>query len=175
VTVTDFKIGATLSPATITAGESTAATVTLTPNPTYTATISMTDSGLPAAATATFTSSSVSMSGTSQATTTLNIATTARPVTTGGLLQRHLFYAMWLPIGGLSLLGLGVGAGCKRRRWLAGALLGLIAGIILLQGACGSTSSKAPTGGTPAGNYTITITGASGSVSHNTTVQLIVN
>jgi hypothetical protein len=175
VTVTDFKIGATLSPATITAGESTVATITLTPNPTYTATISMTDSGLPTATTGTFTSSSVAMSGTSQATTTLNISTTARPVTTGTLLRRHLFYALWLPVGGLSLLGLGVGAGYKRRRWLAGALLGLIAGIILLQGACGSTSSKAPTGGTPAGNYTITITGASGSVSHNTTVQLIVN
>jgi beta-propeller repeat-containing protein/uncharacterized protein DUF11 len=176
VTVTDFKIGATLSPATITAGESTVATVTLTPEPTYTATISMTDSGLPTGATATFTSSSVAMSGTSPATTTLNIATTARPVTTGSLARGHLFYAMWLPVGGLSLLGLGVGAGYKRRRWLAGTLLGLLAGIILLQGACGSSSSSpAATGGTPAGNYTITITGASGSVSHNTTVQLIVN
>jgi uncharacterized repeat protein (TIGR01451 family) len=178
VTITDFKIGATLSPATITAGESTVATVTLSPTSTkgYTATISMTDSGLPTATTATFTSSSVSMKGTSSATTTLNIATTARPVTTGGLLRRHLFYALWLPVGGLSLLGLGVGAGYKRRRWLAGALLGLMAGIILLQGACGSSSSSpAATGGTPAGNYTITITGSSGSVPHNTTVQLIVN
>jgi len=178
VPVTDFKVSATLIPATITAGESTAATVTLSPNPSnlaFNATISMTDSGLPASTTATFTSSSVVMSGTSQATTTLNIATTARPVTTGTLLRRHLLYAMWLPVGGLSLLGLGVGAGYKRRRSLAGALLGLIAGIILLQGACGSSSSATATGGTPAGNYTITITGASGSVSHNTTVQLIVN
>ncbi|HEX9110806.1 MAG TPA: SBBP repeat-containing protein [Terriglobales bacterium] len=176
VTITDFKIGATLSPATITAGEPTVATITLTPVPSYTATISMTDSGLPTGATATFTSSSVAMSGTSQATTTLNIATTARPVTTGSLVRGHLFYAIWLPVGGLSLLGIGVGAGYKRRRWLAGALLGLLAGIILLQGACGSSSSRpAATGGTPAGNYTITITGASGSVSHNTTVQLIVN
>jgi Beta-propeller repeat/Domain of unknown function DUF11 len=175
-TATDFKIGATLNPATITAGESTVATITLTPVPTYTATISMTDSGLPAATTATFTSSSVSMSGTSPATTTLNIATTARPVTTGSLLRRHSFYATWLPVGGLSLLGLGVGAGYKRRRWLAGALLGLMAGIILLQGACGSSSSSTTaSGGTPAGTYTITITGSSGSVSHNTTVQLTVN
>jgi trimeric autotransporter adhesin len=115
------------------------------------------------------------MMGTSPATTTLNIATTARPVTTGSLLRRHLFYATWLPVGGLSLLGLSVGAGYKRRRWLAGALLGLMAGIILLQGACGKTSSTTTTGGTPAGTYTITITGASGSVSHNTTVQLTVN
>jgi hypothetical protein len=92
------------------------------------------------------------------------------------LLRRHSFYATWLPVGGLSLLGLGVGAGYKRRRWLAGALLGLMASIILLQGACGSSSSStAASGGTPAGSYTITITGSSGSVSHNTTVQLTVN
>jgi hypothetical protein len=109
-------------------------------------------------------------------TTTLSIATTARPVTTGSLLRRHLLYATWLPVGGLSLLGLGVSAGYKRRRWLAGALLGLIAGIILFQGACGSSSnSTTTTGGTPAGTYTITITGSSGAVSHNTTVTLIVN
>jgi uncharacterized repeat protein (TIGR01451 family) len=176
-TITDFKIGATLSPATITAGESTVATITLSPTSPagYTATISMTDSGLPAATTAAFTSSSVAMSKTSQATTTLNIATTPRPVTNGSLLRGHLFYAAWLPVGGLSLLGLAAGAGYKRRRWLAGAFLGLIAGIILLQGACGKTSSTTTTGGTPAGTYTITITGASGSVSHNTTVQLTVN
>lgn len=174
-TITDFKIDATISPATITAGDKTAVTVTLTPVPTYTATISMTDSNLPNATTATFTSSSVSMSGTSQATTTLNIATTPRPVTSGSLLRRHLFYATWLPVGGLSLLGLGVGVGYKRRRWLAGVLLGLIAGIILLQGACGSTSSQTSSGGTPAGTYSIIITGSSGSVSHNTTVLLTVN
>jgi hypothetical protein len=176
VTVTDFKITASLSPSTITAGENTVATVTLAPNPgPYNATISMSDSGLPAATTATFTSSSVTLSGTSQATTTLNIATTARPVTTGSLLRRHLWYATWLPVGGLSLLGLGVGAGHKRRRRLAGALLGLMAGMMVLQVACGSTRTPAPTAGTPPGTFTITITGASGTVQHNTTVQLIVN
>ena len=108
-------------------------------------------------------------------TTTLSIATTARPVTTGSLLRRHLLYATWLPVGGLSLLGLGVGAGYKRRRWLAGALLGMIAGLILLQGACGSSTPATTTGGTPAGTYTITITGSAGTVTHNTTVTLIVN
>jgi hypothetical protein len=85
-------------------------------------------------------------------------------------------YATWLPVGGLSLLGLGLGAGVKRRRWLAGMLLGLLAGLIVLQAACGSSSSATtPTGGTPAGTYTIVITGSSGSASHNTRVTLNVN
>jgi hypothetical protein len=116
------------------------------------------------------------MSGTSPATTTLSIATTARPVTTGSLLHGHLLYATWLPVGGLSLLGLGLGAGYQRRRRLAGALLALIAGILLLQGACGGSSNgTTPTGGTPAGSYPITITGSSGTITHNATVQLVVN
>jgi hypothetical protein len=75
----------------------------------------------------------------------------------------------------LSLLGLGIGAGVKRRRWLAGMMLGLLAGLILLQAACGNSSSSTPTtGGTPAGTYTIKITGSSGSDSHNQQVTLIV-
>jgi uncharacterized repeat protein (TIGR01451 family) len=79
-------------------------------------------------------------------------------------------------VTGLSLLGLGVGAGFRRRRWLAGMLLGLLAGLILLQSACGNSgSSTPPTGGTPAGTYPVTITGSSGSASHNTRVTLIVN
>jgi len=175
-TITDFTISAS-APATVTAGQPTSTKITLTPLPTYTASVSVTQSGLPTGASGTFSPvSPINLSGTSPMSTTLSISTTARPVTTGSLLRGHFLYAAWLPVGGLSLLGLGVGAGCKRRRWLAGALLGLIAGMILLQGACGSSSSSTTTsGGTPAGTYTITITGSSGSVSHNTTVLLTVN
>ena len=161
---------------TINAGESTSYLVTLTPIPTYASAISMSDTGLPTASTGTFTSTSVTISGASPATTTLNIKTTARPVNTGSLLRGGPLYATWLPVGGLSLLGLGVGARFRRRRWLAGMVLGLLAGLIVLQAACGNSSSTpAPTGGTPAGTYPITITGSSGSASHNTRVTLIVN
>jgi len=151
-------------------------TVTLTPLPQYDATISMSHGTLPGATTGTFTSSTVTLSGSSSQTTTLNVATTARPVVTGGLFHLRSIFATWLPVGGLSLLGLGVSAGRRKRRWILGGLLGLIAGIVLLQPACGSSgSTPAPTGGTPAGTYTITITGSSGSDSHNASVTLIVN
>jgi hypothetical protein len=96
-------------------------------------------------------------------------------VSTGSLLHSGPLYAAWLPVGGLSLLGLGVGAGFKRRRWLAGMLLGLLAGVILLQAACGNSGSNTTTpSGTPAGTYTIVITGTSGSAKHNQNVTLIV-
>jgi len=175
VPVTDFAISAAPTSVTINAGESTSYVVTLTPLPTYASAISVSDTGLPTGATGTFTSTSVTIAGSSPATTTLNIKTTARPVNTGSLLRGGPLYATWLPVAGLSLVGLGIGAGFKRRRWLAGMLLGLLAGLIILQAACGSSSSTpAPTGGTPAGTYTITITGSSGSASHNTRVTLIV-
>jgi hypothetical protein len=107
----------------------------------------------------------------------LSIATVARPVVTGTLLRHGSFYATWIPIGGLSLVGLGLGAGRKRRRWLAGAVLCLIAGAVLSQSGCGSSSSSVSTGGgTQAGIYNITIIGSAGTgASHNTTVQLQVN
>jgi uncharacterized repeat protein (TIGR01451 family) len=173
--ITDFSVGATPAQQTVTAGQNTSFNVTLTPMPTYTATISMTATDPATASTATFTTASVPMSGSSQATTTLNISTTARPVTTGSLFRGHMFFAAWLPVGGLSLLGLGVGASGKRRRWVGLAVLGLLAGVLLLQPGCGSSSPATTSGGTPAGTYTITITGTNGSVSHNTTVRLVVN
>jgi uncharacterized repeat protein (TIGR01451 family) len=177
VQVTDFKSTADPASRTINAGESTSFVITLTPLPTYANAISVSHSALPTASTGTFTpSSSVTISGGSPAKTTLNISTTARPVTTGSLLRGGSLYASWLPVGGLSLLGLGLGAGFKRRRWIAGTLLGLLTALIVLQAACGKSSSRTPpSGGTPAGTYSIVLTGSSGSASHNYQVTLVVN
>jgi ammonia channel protein AmtB len=103
----------------------------------------------------------------------------ARPVTTGSLLRRGSFYAAWLPIGGLSLVGLGIGAAGRRRRrrWLLGAVLGLIAGMILLLPSCGTSSTATATpGGTAAGVYTINITGSAGNgASHSQEVRIQVD
>lgn len=164
------------------AGQLAVIDVTLTPDATlgYNASLTLTQSTSPSMVTnpsPTFTINPVILTGTSAQGTVLNIQTVPRPVNSGSLFHHTEFYAAWLPIGGLSLVGLGIGAGRKRRRWVIGTLLGLLAGLILLQPACSSGSSAAQTGGgTQAGVYFITITGSAGTgASHQTIVQLTVN
>ena len=178
VKITDFAISATPGTQTVQNGQ--LATFNITAGADYSlgynATITLSQSSSPALVTSpapTFIINPITVTGTTGAQTQLNIQTVARPVTTGSLFRRTSFYAAWLPIGGLSLIGLGFGAG-RRRRWLAGAALGLVAGLILLQPACGSGSNPTTTtGGTAAGQYTITITGsASTGASHQTIVTL---
>jgi len=97
-------------------------------------------------------------------------------VNTGSLLRPGSFYATWLPITGLSLAGLRIGASRKRRRWLMGVVLCLVAATILLQPGCGGASTNSSTNtGTLAGPYTFTITGSAGTgSSHSTNVIITV-
>ena len=182
VPVVDFTIAAappSPSPV-IPAGQPASIVVTFcpsVPSAGYSATITPTDSITPSmttASTPTFNPTTVILSGSACASTTLTIQTTARPVTTGSLLRRGSLYATWLPIGGLSLIGLGVGTSGKRRRWLIVAVLCMIAGVLVLLPGCGSASTPSTTpAGTQAGTYNITITGSAGTgASHNAFVSL---
>lgn len=182
VNITDFTISAQDVTPNINAGELAVIDVTLTPNQNlgYNSSVTLTQSPLPSMVTSpspTFTINPVVLSGTSAQQTVLNIQTVPRPVNSGSLLRRRAFYAAWLPIGGLSLFGLGLGAGARRRRWLIGMLLGLLAGLILLQPACSSGSSSVTSGGgTQPGLYQITITASAGTgAAHQAVVALQVN
>jgi Beta-propeller repeat len=183
VTVVDFKVAASTSTPVINAGDTATVQVNFCPTDLvngYSGTITPSQTTSPSMVTATtptFNPTTATLSGTACSGTTLSIATVARPVTTGSLFHRGSFYAAWLPIGGLSLVGLGLGAGRKRRRWLLGAVLGVIAGMVLLQVGCGSSSSSVTTvGGTAAGTYTITVNGSAGTgASHSAQVNIRVN
>lgn len=182
VGVVDFSVQAFPASLTINAGDTATYQIVFKPSASssqgYNATITPSETSAPSIVTSTtvFNPTTVTLSGTGQQTTTLSITTVARPVTTGSLFRRGSFYATWFPIGGLSLAGLGIGVGRRRRRWMIAAILCLIAGTILLQPGCGSSSTSTnPTGGTLAGTYNLTITGSAGSsASHTYPVQLIV-
>jgi hypothetical protein len=177
--VVDFAITASTSTPVINAGDTATIQVNFCPTDTlrgYSATITPSQTTAPSMVTATtptFNPTTVALTGTACTNTTLSIATVARPVTTGSLLHRSSLFATGLPIGGLSLVGLGLRAR-KRRRWLIGAALGLVAGVALLQAGCGKPSNPASTtGGTAAGTYTITINGSAGTgASHSGLVSL---
>ena len=165
--VPGFTMQATaLSPASVAVGGSATSTITLTGldgfNPdTVTLTCSSITGGGSPAPTCAF----GALSGGSS---TLTVSTTANHASlmpaSGGI-----FYAMLLPIGGMTLLGAGF---TSRRKKLLGLLLVclMVAGFIFMA-ACGGSSSHTtppPSGGTPPGTYNITVSGAATGVTTQT-------
>jgi len=78
---------------------------------------------------------------------------------------------MLLPLGGLTLLGAGFSS--RRKKVLGLLLLFLVISGLVFMGACGGGSSSGGGGGggggTPAGKYTVTVTGTSGTLTAQTT------
>ena len=158
------------------AGDPAFYSVQLTPHPLFgsNVTLSCTNIGqMPGGACNFSPSTTATMQGASGVTATLIITTTARPVTTTSIFQRR-FYAFWLAVPGLALLGAGVG-GNRRRRRIAGIfLLCLLFSMLIFLPSCSHTNVQAPTSGTPSGTYNITVTGTSGGDSKSQTVTLFV-
>jgi uncharacterized repeat protein (TIGR01451 family) len=157
------------------AGDTAFYDVQVTPNPTYTLGVSISCSNLSAGITCSASPATVNLQGSSPGTATLSIGTTARPITARTIRsQSKRFYAVWLAVPGLALLGAGLGG--NRRRRIAGLLLLLCAlgALLLFQPACSSSSNAPPTSGTPAGTYSITVTALSGLDSKSQTIQLTV-
>jgi len=107
-------------------------------------------------------------------TATINISTYG-PVTTGSLVQRNGFSALWLPLPLLALAGVGAAVGGKRSRKAWGVLaIFVLGGSLLLVPGCGknsgTTTTTTPNGVTPNNSYTFTLVGvdATGNVSSNT-------
>ena len=177
-TVNDFTVTATPASATVTAGAPATYTVKVTPTGSgFPESVSLAcGSGLPSGASCSFPSNgnpipSLSNGPQSRA---LEITTTARVTTTGSMFRSgRILYAFWLPVSGLALIGTGLSG---RRRRLLGLLFAAVVGIVLTQSGCGSSNrNTTTTTGTPAGTYTITVNGTTGSsATRTTTVQLTV-
>ena len=106
---------------------------------------------------------------------TLTVTTTAGSV---ALMHRRihshsdLLYALWLPFGAVTFGGIGIGSTQRRKKFAIAILMSMVGAGLIFQLACGGASP--PTGGTPAGTYTVTVQGKSGSMQRSASVQLTV-
>jgi hypothetical protein len=130
-------------------------------------------STLPTGASCAFTNNPITAL-TGPQTRTLVVNTIARTTTTvQNLRMRNIFYAMFLPLSGLVLVGACFGGTDSRKRRLMIALFvcGLF-GTVFVQVGCGSSGSTTTVSGTPAGSYNITVTATTGSASRSTVITL---
>jgi hypothetical protein len=171
VNAADFTLTSNPTTATVAAGQPGTFTLTVTPQGSFTNAINFSCSGLPAHAGCTFSPASLTPN-TSTVTATLTITTMASTASVvvppiGG--RSNPLYAIWLALPAM-LLGTVAMAAPKRRKLLSCCLAFLLVGGCLLQAACGGSGG----GGTPAGAYTVTVTGGAGSTQHAAILRVTV-
>ena len=174
VNAASFTLTSNPTSMTVAAGQPGTFTLKVTPQGSFTSPISFSCSALPALANCTFNPATVTPDA-STITTTLTITTTAHTaslVATPFGRRSSPVYAIWLLLPAM-LLGTGMAAP-KRRRLLSCFLVFLLVSGCLLQVACGTGSNSGGGGGTPAGSYTITITGVAASTQHTAPLTLTV-
>ena len=167
-----FTITSNPTSATVTPGQSAVFTFTVTPQGSYTSPISFSCSALPAVAACSFSPATITLDA-NPATTTLTITTASQSalLTPGPHGDRSgPLNATWLVLPGM-LLGMAAIAAPRRRKLLSCCLLFLVAGGCVLQSACGTSSKNR----TPAGSYTITVTGTAGTTQQTVAVTLTVS
>ena len=181
--VKSFSLNTITNPAAVNAGKTASTTITLVPSDQVAGfpgpiALSCTLPSLPKAltgASCTFTPASISTipKNTGSTTSSLKITTTA-PTPTASLHGGSTFwYAMWLPLCGVALLG---ASSSRRRRWMTGVALLILLGTLAMLPACGKKTATTPSTGTLPGNYTITVKATSGTYSAPTqTFSLNVN
>jgi hypothetical protein len=167
-----------------TRGTAATATLTVTGQGTYAGTIIFTGAsctGLPSETSCSFNPPSVTGSGT----TTISV-TTARPHARGtqqANASHGLNGSQWWALTGGGMFSCVLLLGVPRKRRWGGLLSVLFFAVLMISVSCGGGSTGGSGGsggggttdpGTPTGNYTVTVTGTSGSLTHTASLTLTV-
>ena len=174
----DFGVALSAGSTTVVAGNNATVSVTVNSVAGYNSPVALSCSGAPTLATCSVSPSTVTPASGTPATATVTVNTTRRsavpPVGLPRLPGSGLTLRPWIwLLAALLLVSFGMVAGRKNRRQLNWAVLVLTALWLASFAACGSggTGYVNPTG-TPAGTYTITVTGTSAGLTHSTTFTL---
>ncbi len=179
----DFSIVATPSSITVSSGTAAAYNVTVTPQSGFTGTVTFSCGKLPSNATCTASPATVTEDGVTPMTAVVSVSTAKssapprhRPPTVlrlRGLPPQSWLIALIL-LSAILLASAGRGRRLQTRLALAAILLFLLSWMACGGSGNGSISGAFDPAGTPGGTYSITISGASGTVVHSATVTLVV-
>jgi hypothetical protein len=169
-TVIDFSIAATPASQTVNPGAGTTYTIALSGiSGAFTSPVTLTVTGLPPGATVSF-GEAVYIPGVGPTPTTMTVVTSAtqgRVISPSGHTTELYYGLMLLPLLGSRKLR-------RKLRQMPGGVISVVLALALLGGVAATTSCGGGYFGGPPQQYTITVTGTSGTLSHSTTVMLTV-
>ena len=176
----DFSVtGSSITPASLTAGQSASATVTVASVGDFSGSVSLSCSVSPMPAlapTCSLNPGSVQVANDNAMTSKLTIATTG-PMAAAGQLHHPVLwiFALWLPVPAIMLSGW-LANRPRRKRWLRMLLLSCVLTFSLgfQMGCGGGTQKQTGSVGTPSGQYSITVQGLSGVTKHTVSLSLTV-